>query len=568
MQNLLFYLYQAVSAVDAHRDVVRFVTQSDFCSNESGTSSSRIKKRWLFAILKLHYESLSSGERKWHIHIPDRRARCADEIILLLTVKRRGRKDILILKRASGIILRADFRSVEYDECFCGERERGPGTNGFSGAVLGDFIAHQADYAIGEAIAFLSTAHSIEIDSGNAHREYPDYSNHHEEFHQRESPFGLRQERGLHTGENICKKNYNRIYSITDYIPVYPFSYLFMKHTKQILAGLVFLSLSTSAFAAETVATPVTATGAAATTTTAAAPGDALNVPGAPSVVSQTATSVTLQWPKVAAAKTYVVKYSKTSVAQAFAKGDKNASYELETDQVTSTGTTISSLKTDTSYFFTVVALDAANNESTTNSEELAVKLVSTDAAAATGATVAATATGTTATGATAAPAASSLKLTAVNVMNDKTISVDFSAALSKTPVTVKVTKSSDTSTVAVTTVTNDPAMPNRVIVNLASALSPSSSYSIVVIDAADQAGLPIAEGVNAVKEFATAATLAKAAGSEVVLNAAPESASGAVATATAAGQLPATGTQENLILLVAALLALGIVYGIQKKRA
>jgi len=336
-----------------------------------------------------------------------------------------------------------------------------------------------------------------------------------------------------------------------------------MKHTKQILAGLVLLSLSTSAFAADPVAVPVAATGTAAVAT-AATTGDTLNVPGAPSVVSQTPTSVTLQWPKVAAAKTYVVKYSKSSVAQAFAKGDKMAAYEMETDQVTSTGTTISSLKTDTSYYFSVVALDAANNESTTNSEELAVKLVATDATAATGATVA-TATGTTAP--VVAPTASSLKLTAVNVVNDKTITVDFSAPLSATPVTVKLTKSIDTSAVSVASVTADPANPSRVTVSLATPLSPSSSYSIIVIDAADQKGLPIAEGVNAVKEFATAATLVKTAGTEVALNAAPAAATVSGA-AVPAGNLPATGTQENIILLVAALLAVGIMYGIQKKRA
>lgn len=359
-----------------------------------------------------------------------------------------------------------------------------------------------------------------------------------------------------------------------------------MKHTKHIISVLALMSVASSAFAA-TSETPAPAPANVATNNVATKPAvvvaaaptsasgattasaDALNVPGAPSVVSQTATSVTLQWPKVDAAKTYIVKYAKNSVAQAFVKGDMTAIYDDETDQVTSTGTTISGLKTDTTYYFTVVALDAAKNESTTNSEELSVKLTST--VTGTGAT--ATATGTTAT------APSSLKLSGVTVMNDKTITVDFSAPLSSSPVSVKLTKSSDNSSVTVASVVTDPAMSNRVIVNLGTTLSPSSSYSIIVIDAADVQGLPIAEGVNAVKEFATLATLAKAASGTpdavvgtgavdpVTLNAAPETGSGVV-TATTAEALPATGAKENILLLVAALLAMVIVYAFQKKRA
>lgn len=52
------------------------------------------------------------------------------------------------------------------------------------------------------------------------------------------------------------------------------------------------------------------------------------------------------------------------------------------------------------------------------------------------------------------------------------------------------------------------------------------------------------------------------AAGSEA-------SASGAQLTkVTATSELPPTGTQTNLLIMIAALLALGIVYAIQKKRA
>lgn len=354
-----------------------------------------------------------------------------------------------------------------------------------------------------------------------------------------------------------------------------------MKHTKHFIVALALLSVSNSVFAANVTAAPTTSvkmaavpsaattSGTTVTPTSAPASPDALSVLGDPVLVSQTATSVTLQWEKVAAAKSYVVKYGKKSVSKAFEMGDVTVTYDSESDQVTSTGTTISNLKPDTTYYFAIVGLDEAKNESSATSKELSVTLSSTIAPA----TVSgATAPVDTASGvAPVATTASSLKLTGVNVVNEKTLTVDFSAPLSKSPVTLKVRKSSDNSAVTVASVVADPTMPNRVKVNLTNALSVSSSYSIIVIDAADAKGLPISEGVNAQKEFATTATLAKAG---VVLNAAPETESGATASSaevtpvTATSELPGTGTQENLLLLIAGILALGIVYGMKKKQA
>jgi hypothetical protein len=356
-----------------------------------------------------------------------------------------------------------------------------------------------------------------------------------------------------------------------------------MIHKKQIIAVLALLSLTSSVFA-NTPETPASSsTGSTAPTMAATSvpstPSESLNVSGAPSVVSQTATSVTLTWSKVDIAKSYVVKYSKIDVAEASKNGDTTATYDNESDQVTTTGATISDLKTDTTYYFSVVALDAANNESPTYSEQLAVKLVADLAAASgSGAVAAVAATGSVETTAPAvASATGSLKLAGVTVINEKTLSLEFSAELSSQPVSVKLTKTSDNSTVVVDSVVKSLETPTMANVTLAAPLSTSSSYSIVIIDAADAKGLPISEGVNAVKEFVTAATLAKApdvttSGTELpVLNAAGQeaTASGAAVTpVTAASELPPTGTKTNLLILMAAFLALGIVYFIQKKRA
>lgn len=172
-----------------------------------------------------------------------------------------------------------------------------------------------------------------------------------------------------------------------------------MAHKKQIIAVLAFLSFTSSVFANTSEVPASSATGnttpTMVTTSTASTPSESLNVSGAPSVVSQTATSVTLAWSKVDIAKSYIVKYSKIDVAEASKNGDTTATYDNESDQVTTTGATISDLKTDTTYYFSVVALDAANNESPTYSEQLAVKLVADVAAASGSGEVATTATGT-----------------------------------------------------------------------------------------------------------------------------------------------------------------------------
>ncbi len=284
-----------------------------------------------------------------------------------------------------------------------------------------------------------------------------------------------------------------------------------------------------------------------------------LNVPGAPTLVSNTTTSATLSWAKVPAATSYIVKYSKTSVAEAF-KAGKTAVYELETDQVTATGTTVSSLTAGSTYYFAVVALDKDNNESATNSAELSVKLVATTATS-TGATMTAT---------------SSFKLASVVASNAKAITLEFSSPVATTsPVTLKISKTLDSSAVAVASAVVDTLDPKKVQVSLTGKLDPTSSYSVTIISAKDITGASIQEGVNAIKEFATSANLAVAAGTlPVALNAAPTESGAMMSGVTMSGSLadsttlPKTGTQENLLLLLAAVLSFAIVYVARKKRA
>jgi hypothetical protein len=345
---------------------------------------------------------------------------------------------------------------------------------------------------------------------------------------------------------------------------IYFLIFFIMTNIKKIALATVSLLITTSAFAASvsttTTGTTVNTAAATVTSTGAKAPSASLEIKSKPILVNKTSTGITLAWEKVPAAANYIVKYSKKSVANST---ETNPQYDNETDPVTATGTTVDNLEPNTNYYFSVVAVDAENNESDTYSDELATKTDAATTIAATGAVAPVAATG--------AAQVSSLAITNVVAEDNKTISLEFSAALGTDPVTIKVMKISDNSDVPVSKVLPDPSSPNKVLATVATVLDPSSSYSITIISAKDTKGNNIQEGVNGVKEFQTAPTLA--ASPESDLNAASASgatlsgatASGSIVTPTA---LPATGTKENLIVIVALLLSFVIVYSYRRKLA
>ncbi|EKD29927.1 MAG: hypothetical protein ACD_78C00209G0003 [uncultured bacterium (gcode 4)] len=316
-----------------------------------------------------------------------------------------------------------------------------------------------------------------------------------------------------------------------------------MKYIKYV-AMISLLSISTAALAA----TAVTSTGVTTDTATVATT-TSLEVKGAPRLIKKTADSVTLEWDKVVGADSYIVKYSKTSVA---GSTDPNAQYDNESDQVTTTGAVITSLSStkeklapSTAYYFSVVAIDKDGKESDTFSDEL---MVTTDAAG----TTTATASGATAT----------LSVAGVTVTDDRTLTVAFNMELGADPVTVKITKTSDNSDVAVGLVTPDTTKKDTVIVSTVAALSPTTSYTLTVLSAKDAAGNSIQEGVSGLKEFSTPATMTAgiaAAGTE----------SGATLSGSVTPEVTttvATGAGTNLLVLAALLLSLGVVYIYRKK--
>lgn len=319
-----------------------------------------------------------------------------------------------------------------------------------------------------------------------------------------------------------------------------------MKALKMIAASLAFAVASAHAATGTTVSTgDVTVTGSGVSAGTSVS----LNVEGAPTVDGTTPTSVTLSWKKVDAAVSYIVKYSTKSVATS---ADPNAVYDNETSPVTETGATVDNLTAGATYYFAVVALDKEGNESDSLSEEVEVNLSKVSETSA--------ATGTTA----------SFALVSVTPKNTRTITLEFSASLGTDPLQIKLQKTNNSAAVEVQSAVVDAANPTTATVTLGSDLEADSSYSLTVISAKDAAGNNIPEGINAIKEFTTVASLAPA--TEVPLNAAAgtgASASGATASgAVAPTALPETGTKENLLMILALLSGLGIVFAFRKKAA
>ena len=325
-----------------------------------------------------------------------------------------------------------------------------------------------------------------------------------------------------------------------------------MKALKMIAVSLAFAVASAHAASGDTTVTTPTAT----VTGSAVSVGGtsvSLNVEGAPTVVGTTPTSVTLEWKKVDAAVSYIVKYSTKSVATS---ADPNAVYDNETSPVTETGTTVDKLTAGSTYYFAVVALDKEGNESDSLSEEVEVNLSKVSA--------------TTASASGSATAASSFALSSVTPKNTRTLVLEFSAALGTDPLQIKLQKTSNSAAIEVQSAVVDSANPTTATVTLASDLEADSSYSLTVISAKDATGNNIPEGINAIKEFTTLASLAPA--TEVPLNAASATgatASGATATGVVAPEaLPQTGTKENLLMILALLSGLGIVFAFRKKAA
>lgn len=282
--------------------------------------------------------------------------------------------------------------------------------------------------------------------------------------------------------------------------------------------------------------------------------GTYLQIKSAPRIATIGTGSVTLEWDAVDGAVGYIVKYGPTSVALS---ADPNAQYASETDEVSGTGTTIEGLDPSLTYYFALVGVDVEKNESDMLSDETSVNFSE--------------ATGITATG---------LSLVDASVVDVRTMEIKFSKELSDDEIVLRIVKTSDNANVAVASAQKSQLDASTAVVSFVADLEPLTSYSVTVVSATDTEGKTVEDGVKGFREFTTAASIPEhvvldAAGpmdetmSGAITAATGETATGEVAPAvTEAQALPATGTKESLIVVLALLVTAVIAFAARRYSA
>jgi hypothetical protein len=177
------------------------------------------------------------------------------------------------------------------------------------------------------------------------------------------------------------------------------------------------------------------------------------------SLKEKTNNTVTLEWSPVSGASKYIVHYGSSSVQSS---GATNKSYQMESDPVSSTGTTISGLSGST-YYFAVTPLSASGEEGDTLSKELMVSLSS-------GAT-------------TSVTSMSEFAFTNVSVRDDRNLVLSFSSPLDTTsPTTVRIKKTTNNANIAVVSATVSKQDATKLEVKLAEAISDATSYQATIL--------------------------------------------------------------------------------------
>lgn len=332
------------------------------------------------------------------------------------------------------------------------------------------------------------------------------------------------------------------------------------------LAPLMIVSSVAAATGTVDMAPMAAATG----TVAAAAPAANAGLSTAPTLVSKSATGVTITWEKVASAPAYIVKYSKTSVAKSQNDSDK---YDNESDPITQTGTTIDGLQAGTTYYFSVVVMDADGRESA-YSDELPVttdggELVASGVTVSSGSVKAGDVTvGTGVAAALGAISPIDFVVTEAVAETATGIIVKVSSVISEKQLHAQLVRTADNSAVPVAVLSAEGAEGKTFRIVTKEPLAATTPYTLSF-----NVSGPDVKEFTVSKEFTTSATLVGAASAVAPtddLNAAAGtgvSASGALA-ATETKELPATGAKENIMLFLALVLSFGLVYAFQKKRA
>lgn len=279
------------------------------------------------------------------------------------------------------------------------------------------------------------------------------------------------------------------------------------------------------------------------------------------SLKDKTTNSVTLEWSKVEGASKYIVHYGSSSVQSS---GALSKSYQMESDPVSSTGTTISNLSGAT-YYFAVTPLSASGEEGEILSKELMVSLSS----------------GATVTNATPTEFA----FTNVTVKDDRNLVLSFSSPLDTShSTTVRIKKTTNNANIAVVSASVSKQDATKLEVKLAEAISDATSYQATILSIKGAKGEILSEGSKSIRDFTTPPNVADSAetialgapttpsvaltGALTVMSGANASGSSMSGALNSAPSLPQTGTKETLLLLIAVVTGLAIVSGAHLRKA
>ena len=236
--------------------------------------------------------------------------------------------------------------------------------------------------------------------------------------------------------------------------------------------------------------------------------------------------------------------------------------YDMESDPVSSTGTTIKSL-TGGTYYFAVTPVAANGEEGDILSKELEVTVGS----------------GTT----TNAPAMN-FALSDVKVQDDRNIILSFTRPLATGPASISVKKTTDNSTITVLSAVVSKIDPTKIEVKLDTPLSDATSYQALAKSVKGAQGETLTQGNNSFRDFTTPPSIPDSA-ETLALTSAPKPTTPSVMTgsvviktgSTATGSmsgtlnsapvLPQTGAKETLLLIVALIIGLAIASGMHFRK-
>lgn len=240
-----------------------------------------------------------------------------------------------------------------------------------------------------------------------------------------------------------------------------------------------------------------------------------------------TGTSANVKWDALEWANWYMVHYGTKSAV-------KDGKYELDSDLLDSTGTTLEKLSPKTTYYVSVTAYDKDANESPLSTE---VSFTTSDSSAE-------------ATTTSMDRATSKFWIKSVNVMDANKLEVSFSAELDNKDGAKREFKLTSKEGLEIAISSVELTDTTKLVLNVSTPLETAKEYLLTAVSIQDKDGNTIEAWVDGQTSFSTPETFAALDSASWAV-----SESGALAAAGDIKELPKTGPEGFLILALALIL-------------